>query len=107
MAISLWNDKVEQYNVQVTKVCESLCFENIVRLYAIMRGFSFARGIVNKYKLSEQTVEFMETVKGWQWTIIDNFGLKANLLIYSYKSVPFIFYLHKNNKMQNVWVRSL
>ena len=32
-----------------------MCFENIVKLYATVRGFSFARDIVNKYKLSEKT----------------------------------------------------
>ena len=39
LANSLWNNIVEQYNVKVTKGCESLCFENIVKLYAIVRGF--------------------------------------------------------------------
>ena len=29
-----------------------------------MRGFSFARGIVNTHNLSEQTVGFMKTVNG-------------------------------------------
>ena len=54
-AKSLWNNIVEQCDVQVTKECQSLCFENIVKLYATVRGFSFARDIVNKYKLREKT----------------------------------------------------
>ena len=58
----LWNNIVEQCNVKLTKGC----FKNIVKLYVIMRGFSFARDTVNKYKRSKKnTVEgFMETVKG-------------------------------------------
>ena len=32
-----------------------LCFENIVKLYSTVRAFSFARDIVNKYKLLEKT----------------------------------------------------
>ena len=47
---------VEQCDAQVTKECQLLCFENI-KLYATVRGFSFARDIVNKYKLSEKTLE--------------------------------------------------
>ena len=56
-AKSLWSNKVEQCDVQVTKECQSLCFENIIKLYATVRGFSFARDIVNKYKLSEKTLK--------------------------------------------------
>ena len=33
-AKSLWNNIVEQCDFQVTKECQSLCFENIVILYA-------------------------------------------------------------------------
>ena len=65
-AKSFWNNIVEQCDVQVTKECQSLCFENI-KLYGTVRGFSFAREIVNKYKLSEKkpkTEGFTETVKG-------------------------------------------
>jgi hypothetical protein len=53
-AKSLWNNIVEQCDVQVTKECQSLCFENIVKLYATVRGFPFAKDIVNKYKLCEK-----------------------------------------------------
>ncbi|KAK2567858.1 hypothetical protein P5673_007742 [Acropora cervicornis] len=41
-------------HVQVSKECHFLCFENIVKLYATVRAFSFARDIVNKYKLLEK-----------------------------------------------------
>ena len=56
-AKSLWSNIVEQCDVQVTKECQLLCFENIIKLYATVRGFSFARDIVNKYKLSEKTLK--------------------------------------------------
>ena len=68
-AKSLWNNIVEQCDVQVTKECQSLCFENIAKLYATVRGFSFARDIVNKYKLCGKNTEkegFAETVEGRQ-----------------------------------------
>ena len=66
-AKSLWSNIVEQCDVQVTKECQLLCFENIIKLYATVRGFSLARDIVNKYKLSEKNTKtegFTETVKG-------------------------------------------
>ena len=56
-AKSLWSNIVEQCDVQVTKECQLLCFENIIKLYATVRGFSFARDIANKYKLSEKTLK--------------------------------------------------
>ena len=55
LAKSLWNNIVEQCDVGVSKECQNLCFENIIKLYATVRGFSFARDIVNKYKLLEKT----------------------------------------------------
>ena len=66
-AKSLWSNIVEQCDVQVTKDCQLLCFENIIKLYATVKGFSLARDIVNKYKLSEKNTKtegFTETVKG-------------------------------------------
>ena len=66
-AKSLWSNIVEQCDVQETKECQLLCFENIIKLYATVRAFSFARDIVNKYKLSEKNTKtegFTETVKG-------------------------------------------
>ena len=47
-AKSLWSNIVEQCDVQVTKGCQLLCFENIIKLYATVRGFSFARDIIVK-----------------------------------------------------------
>ncbi len=55
LAKSLWNNIVEHRDVGVSKECQNLCFENIIKLYATVRGFSFARDIVNKYKLLEKT----------------------------------------------------
>ena len=66
-AKSLWSYIVEQSDVQVTKECQLPCYENIIKLYATVRCFSFARDIVNKYKLSEKNTKiegFTETVKG-------------------------------------------
>ena len=54
LAKSLWSNIVYQCDVKVSKECQSLCFENIVKLYATVRAFSFARDIVNKYKLLEK-----------------------------------------------------
>ena len=53
-AKSLWANVVDQCGIQVSKECQTLCFENIVKLYAIVRAFSFAKDIVNKYKLLER-----------------------------------------------------
>ena len=55
LAKSLWNNIAEQCDVGVPKECQNLCFENIINLYATVQGFSFARDIVNKYKLLEKT----------------------------------------------------
>ena len=48
LANSSWNNIVEQCNVKETKGWESLCFENFVKLYAVMGGFSYARDISEK-----------------------------------------------------------
>jgi hypothetical protein len=50
----LWNNIIEQSDIAVSKECQSLYFENIVKLYATVRSISFARDIVNKYKLQEK-----------------------------------------------------
>ena len=54
LAKSLWNNILEHCDVVVSKECQSLCLENIIKLYATVRAFSFARDIVNKYKLREK-----------------------------------------------------
>ena len=54
-AKSLWGNIVDQCELEVSKECQSLCFENIIKLYSTVRGFSYARDIVNKYKLKEKT----------------------------------------------------
>ena len=56
-AKSSWSNIVEQCDVQVTKECQLLCFENIIKLYVTVSGFSFARDIASKYKLSEKTLK--------------------------------------------------
>ena len=54
-AKSLWSNIVDQSELEVSKECQSLCFENIIKLYSTVRGFSYARDIENKYKLKEKT----------------------------------------------------
>lgn len=54
LAKSLWSNIVDQCDVNISKECQWLCFENIVKLYTTVTGFSFARDIVNKYKLLEK-----------------------------------------------------
>ena len=53
-AISIWNSLVDQCDLEISNQCQKLCFENIVKLYITARSFSFARDIVNKYKLHEK-----------------------------------------------------
>ena len=38
-------------DVEISKERQSLCLENIVKLYLTARSFSFAKDIVHKYKL--------------------------------------------------------
>ena len=49
---SLWCNIIENCDVEISKECQSLCLENIVKLYITVRPFSFAKDIVNMYKLS-------------------------------------------------------
>ena len=50
---SLWCNIVANCDIEISKECQSLCLENIVKLYLTVRSFSFAKDIVNKYKLIE------------------------------------------------------
>ena len=50
---SLWCNIIENCDIEISKECQSLCLENIVRLYVTVRCFSFAKDIVNKYKLDK------------------------------------------------------
>jgi hypothetical protein len=52
---NLWCDIIENCDIETSKECQSLCLENIVTLYVTVRCFSFAKGIVNKDKLSQGT----------------------------------------------------
>ena len=51
----LWSNIVDQWELELSKEWRSLCFENIAKLHSTVRGFSFARDIVNKYRLKEKT----------------------------------------------------
>ena len=50
---SLWSNIIQNCEGQISKECQSLCLENVVKLYVTVRSFSFAKDIVNKYKLSQ------------------------------------------------------
>ena len=50
---NLWCNIIQSCDVQISKECQSLCLENVVKLYVTVRCFSFAKDIVNKYKLSQ------------------------------------------------------
>ena len=50
---SLWCNIIQNCCEQISKECQSLCLENVVKLYITVRSFSFAKDIVNKYKLSQ------------------------------------------------------
>lgn len=52
---SLWSNIIQNCYVQISKECQCLCLENVVKLYVTVRSFSFAKDIVNKYKLSQPT----------------------------------------------------
>ena len=52
---SLWCNIIENCDVEISNECQSLCLENIVKSYISVRYFSFAKDIVNKYKLSQRT----------------------------------------------------
>ena len=52
---SLWCNILNNCDTEISKECQSLCLENIVKLFVTVRCFSFSRDIVNKYKLSERT----------------------------------------------------
>ena len=51
---SLWNNILENCDTEISKECQSLCLENIIKLYIQVRCFSYAKDIVNKYKISEK-----------------------------------------------------
>ena len=44
---------IQNCDVETSKECQSLCLENVVKVYVTVRCFSFAIDIVNKYKLSQ------------------------------------------------------
>ena len=50
---NLWCNIIQNCNVKISKECQSLCLENVVKLYVTVRCFSFAKDIVNKYKLNQ------------------------------------------------------
>ena len=52
---SLWRYIIQNCDGQISKECQSLCLENVVKLYVTVRSFSFAKDIVNKYKLGQRT----------------------------------------------------
>ena len=51
---TLWDNIVENCDTEISKECQSLCLENIIKLYNQVRCFSYAKDIINKYKISEK-----------------------------------------------------
>ena len=52
---SLWSNIIQNCEGQISKECQSLCLENVVKLYVTVRSSSFAKDTVNKYKLGQRT----------------------------------------------------
>ena len=52
---SLWCNILNNCDTEISKECQSLCLENIVKLFVTVRCFSFSNDVVNKYKLSQRT----------------------------------------------------
>ena len=55
----LWDNIVDNCDSEISKECKSLCLENFMKLYIKVRCFSFAKDIVNKYKLSLNVSEYL------------------------------------------------
>ena len=51
---SLWENVTADLDITVTKECDQLTLENIIKLYVRVRSFSYAKDIINKYKLKEK-----------------------------------------------------
>ena len=51
---SLWENIIEASDIMITNECSKLTLENIIKLYVRVRSFSYAKDIVNKYKLKEK-----------------------------------------------------
>ena len=50
---SLGCNIVANCDIEISQECQSLCLENIVKLYLTVGSFSFAKDIINRYKLNE------------------------------------------------------
>ena len=48
----LWDNIIDNCDNEISKECKLLYLENFIKLYIKVRCFSFAKDIVNKYKLS-------------------------------------------------------
>ena len=53
-AKNLWENIILNVDSHLTNECSKLTLENFVKLYVRIRGFSYAKVIVNKYKLKEK-----------------------------------------------------
>lgn len=51
---SLWESIITDLDSTVSNECSKLALENFVKLYVQVRSFSYARDIINKYKLKEK-----------------------------------------------------
>ena len=48
----LWDNIIDKCDNEISKECKLLYLENFIKLYIKVRCFSFAKDVVNKYKLS-------------------------------------------------------
>ena len=48
---NLWCNMIQNWDVETSKEGQSLCLENVVKVYVTVRCFSFAMDIVNKFKV--------------------------------------------------------
>ena len=53
----LWDNIIDNCDNEISKECKSLYLENFIKLFIKIRCFSFAKDIVNKYKLSTNAPE--------------------------------------------------
>jgi hypothetical protein len=54
VVISVW-ENITDLDCDISNECKKLVLENFVKLFVRVRSFSYAKDIVNRYKLKEKT----------------------------------------------------
>lgn len=54
---SLWECAQTDLDTPVSSECSKLALENFIKLYVKVRSFSYAKDIVNKYKLGQKALK--------------------------------------------------